>query len=75
MNGKNNYLVEYFIDDGYAYHKQICVISAMDENSARAILHDEIGSKLGCVMYIVDNDIKITKCENDIIIYSSIKFN
>ena len=61
--------VNYIIDDGYEYHKKVCIIKADSEEKALEILHTNIGSKLKGERHIVDKYINITKCENEIILY------
>jgi hypothetical protein len=68
---KNNYMVKFVIDDGYAQHNEMCIISAEDEKSAHLILLDKVVTSLSNGRYIVDKYTEITKCKDDIVIYDS----
>lgn len=65
--------INYIIDDGYAWHRQICIIKAESKETALEILHTEVGLKLKGDRCILDKYTEITECDNDVILYNSWK--
>ena len=61
--------VNYIIDDGYEWHKRVCIIKADNEEQALQILYSEIGKKLTGEMHFIDEYTKIVKCDNNTILY------
>lgn len=65
--------VNYIIDDGYDWHKQVCIIKAESKEIALEILHTEVGLKLKGERVILSKYTEITECDNDVILYNSWK--
>ena len=69
--------VNYIIDDGYAWHKQVCIIAAENGHKANEIFHNEVKNKLSEKYngnrIVLDEYTVITKCDNNIVLYNSWK--
>ena len=59
--------INYIIDDGYYWHKKVCIVKADSEEKALEILHTEIGSKLMGEKIILDKYTEITECDDTIL--------
>jgi len=62
--------IKYIVDDGYTWHRKICIINAENEQKALNILDYRIGLKLKGERMILDEFTEITKCDNDVILYN-----
>lgn len=61
--------INYIVDDGYDWHKKICVINAESKEKALEFLHTEIGLKLKGERTILGEYTEITECQNNTILY------
>lgn len=62
--------INYVIDDGYAWHRKVCIIKADSKNKALELLNTEIGSKLKGERMILDEYTEITECDNGVVLYN-----
>lgn len=61
--------VNYIIDDGYDWHKRVCIINANSKEKAFEIFRTEICAKLKGERFILDKYTEITECKNNVILY------
>lgn len=62
--------INYIIDDGYDWHKKVCVVKADSKEKALEILDVEIGSKLKGERMILDKYTEITECDDNVVLYN-----
>lgn len=62
--------VNYIIDDGYTWHKKVCIIKANNKEKALEILDNEIGSKLKDGRIILRGYTEIIEWNYDVVIYN-----
>lgn len=62
--------INYVVDDGYTWHKKVCIVKAGSKERALEILYEEISKKLKGERIILSKYTEITKCENDVILYN-----
>lgn len=66
--------INYIIDDGYAWHRRVCIIVADSKEKALEILNTEIGSKLTGERIMLDKYTEITECDNNVILYDDTRW-
>ena len=66
--------INYIIDDGYAWHRRVCIITADSKEKALEVLNTEIGSKLTGERIMLDKYTEITECDNNVILYDGIRW-
>ena len=66
------YNIKYVVDNGAKWEKRICVIRALDKESALDIFHKTIESKLQGEEFVVDGYTKVIECADSPVLLDTV---